>query len=222
MKPTRKEKIKKAKERLQTKAEEFYNALSHGLGAVLSVIALIFMLYKAHLNGNTLHIMSSYVFGISLILLYSASTLYHAAKKGPLKEAFHKLDHAAIYILIAGTYTPFLLVLFKGADGLILFFVVWALAIAGIIYKLYFIKKYRIFSTLFYLGMGWIIVLRLDVFIYLVSREAMALIIIGGLLYSVGVIFYLLDKVKYSHTIWHFFVLGGSACHFLAVYFYVL
>jgi len=214
--------IKKIKERIYSRSEEIANAITHGVGALLSVIAFVVMLFKAYSLGKIPHILSSYVFGISLILLYTASTIFHAVKKGPTKLLFNVIDHSAIYVLIAGTYTPFLLVLFKGWDGWAMLATVWSLALIGIIYKLFFFKRFRTFSTIFYLAMGWLILIRFNVFIHFVPPEALNWLLFGGILYSVGVVFYLLDKVKFSHTVWHFFVLGGSACHFFAVYQYVL
>jgi hemolysin III len=165
------------------------------------------------------HIVSFSIFGASLVLLYAASTIYHSLKSEKWKERLQTLDHSAIFTLIAGTYTPFMLVSIRGPWGWSLFGVVWSLAVGGVIMSLFFAGRYRVVTTLLYVGMGWLIVVALKPMILAVPRGGLWLLLAGGLTYTFGTFFYLWRKVPYHHAIWHLFVLGGSVCHFLAVLF---
>lgn len=202
--------------------EERANAVTHGIGAVLSVAALVLLLIHSLRNGSVWHIVSFTVFGVSLILLYVSSTLLHSARKERWIDIFSILDHAAIFVLIAGTYTPFLLVTLRGPLGWSLFGIVWGLALAGIIFKLFFVKRFVLLSTLFYIAMGWLVIFAFGPLQEELAQAGIAWLVAGGLLYTLGTVFYLWRKIRYHHAIWHLFVLAGSISHFVTVYFYVL
>ncbi|WP_051775454.1 PAQR family membrane homeostasis protein TrhA [Paenibacillus tyrfis] len=202
--------------------EERANAISHGIGAALSVAALVLLLLHSMQNGTVWHIVSFTVFGVSLILLYVCSTLLHSARKERWVDLFEIMDHSAIYVLIAGTYTPFLLVTIRGPLGWSLFGVVWGIALLGIVFKLFFVKRFNVLSTLFYIAMGWMVMFAFRPLQEQLPAAGIGWLVAGGLLYTVGTIFYLWRKLPYAHTVWHVFVLGGSICHFCSVYFYVL
>jgi hemolysin III len=203
----------------QTFGEEFANTITHGIGAALSIAALVILVVRASLDGNAWQIVSLSIFGTSLIVLYMMSTLYHAARPGRIKRFFHLMDHASIYILIAGSYTPVLLSSMRGGWGWSLFGVIWGLAIVGVIFKVRFVGRYDIISTLLYIAMGWIIVIAAKPFITSVPTTAVIWLAIGGVTYTLGTIFYIWDRLPYNHTIWHLFVMGGSICHFFAFLF---
>ncbi|KPV56529.1 hemolysin D [Paenibacillus sp. A3] len=202
--------------------EERANAISHGIGAALSVAALVLLLLHSLQNGTVWHIVSFTVFGVSLILLYVCSTLLHSARKARWIDLFEIMDHSAIYVLIAGTYTPFLLVTIRSPLGWSLFGVVWGLALLGIVFKLFFVKRFNVLSTLFYIAMGWMVMFAFRPLQEQLPAAGIDWLVAGGLLYTVGTVFYLWRKLPYAHTVWHVFVLGGSICHFCSVYFYVL
>jgi len=176
----------------------------------------------AALYGNTWHIISFSVYGTSLIILYLFSTLYHSFQNERVKAVFKILDHSAIYLLIAGTYTPFTLVTLKGPIGWTIFGLIWSLAFVGIILKAFFIKKFKIISTLTYVLMGWIIIFAFNPLKLNLAVEGIRLLVIGGILYSAGSVFYLFKKLPFNHAIFHLFVLGGSLCHFFSILLYVL
>ncbi|MHB9093490.1 MAG: PAQR family membrane homeostasis protein TrhA [Eubacteriales bacterium] len=203
-------------------AEEIFNALTHGLGAVFAIAALTLLIVFASLYGNARHIVSVTIYGTTLVLLYLASTLYHSFTNAKVKHIFKILDHSAIFLLIAGTYTPFLLVTLRGALGWVLLSVVWAFAIIGIIHKVFFVKRYKILSTIIYLVMGWLIVVVMKPLIAALPASGFRLLLAGGILYTLGSVFYIRKSKAFSHGIWHLFVLGGSVCHFLSVLLYVL
>ncbi len=213
---------KAAKEKVldvYTPEEEVANTLSHGLGAILGIIGTIFLLVKADSSIKT---WSFLIFGLTLINLYTASTLYHAVKSKQRKFLFKKLDHIGIYLLIAGTFTPFAWgVLGEEALGKQVLLWVWIIAAAGVIFKIFLTGKYEAVSLISYLGMGWLGFLMFDRLGEVLSPEAVNLMLYGGLCYTGGVVFYLMRKLKYHHAIWHLFVLGGSAFHFAAIYLYV-
>jgi hemolysin III len=210
------------KSKAQILKEEIANVITHGAGLALSVAALVILIVYASLQGDVWKIVSFSIFGASLVLLYLASTLFHGAKNLRLKVKLNKLDHSAIYILIAGTYTPYTLVTLRGPWGWTIFGIVWGLAIAGIVYKVFFYSaKYRAISAVIYLLMGWIIVIALKPLIHSLNTSGLIWLTIGGLSYSFGVIFYLWKKIPYSHAIFHLFVLGGSASHFFSILFNV-
>jgi len=202
--------------------DEKLNIYSHALGFLLSIAALVLLVIKASIYGNIRHIVSFSIFGTSLVILYAASTIYHSANKPKLRLRLQIFDHAAIYVLIAGTYTPFTLVTLKGTTGWIMFGVTWTFALTGIILKLFFIGKYNIISTIMYVFMGWIVVFAIKPLIHNLPFEGLMWLFGGGIFYTLGAILYSIKKIKYNHAIFHVFVLMGSFCHFMAVYFYVL
>jgi hemolysin III len=203
-------------------AEEVLNSLTHGIGAALSIVGMTLLLAFAGLDADFWKLTSFAIYGVSLTLLYLSSTLYHGFHDPMLKRAFKIVDHCAIYLLIAGTYTPFLLVNLRGSVGWTLFAVIWGLALAGICFKLLFGSRYRILSVSTYLLMGWLIVFASTEMVASIERGGILLLAAGGITYSLGVIFYLWKRLPYSHPIWHLFVLGGSICHYLAIFYYVL
>ena len=201
--------------------EEILNAVTHGIGAALSVAALVGMLIY-YANGGVWHLTSCLIYGISLILLYLASTLYHSFTNMRLKAIFKFVDHASIYVLIAGNYTPFALIPLHGSLGWTIFGVVWGLAALGIVFQIFFVKRFLVLGTLCYLGMGWFAVVMVRPLLELLPAEAVYWLFIGGVLYTVGAIFYLAKRLPYSHVVWHVFVLAGSAAHFWSIFHYVL
>jgi hemolysin III len=202
--------------------EERINILSHAIGLLLSIVAVVLLVTRASHFGNAWHIVSAAIFGASLIALYAASTTYHSATGAELRARLRVIDHATIYILIAGTYTPFTLITLNGAVGWTIFAVSWCMAIIGIILKLFFTGRFNLVSTLMYVFMGWIIIFAVKPLIANLSPEGLFWLVAGGLSYTIGAIIYSIKKVPLNHAIFHLFVLGGSICHFVAVYFYVL
>ena len=201
--------------------EELINAYSHGLGAILAFIAVIFLIVKGY--GLPLgQWISLWVYGLSLVLLLSSSMLYHFAQDERKRYWYKKLDHTAIYYLIAGTYTPFLSIGIPTAKAHYLLIALWIIALIGTLFKLVFIHRFQKVSLAAYLVMGWLAVLVMDDMQRYLSRDAIQLLIAGGLAYTVGTLFYALKKVRYTHAIWHVFVLLGAGLHFLAIYCYVL
>ena len=180
------------------------------------------MLVRASQYGNVWHIVSVTIFGVSLITLYAASTFYHSAKDPRRRARLRVIDHATIYTLIAGTYTPFTLVVLHGSVGWMVFGASWAMAITGITLKLFFTGRFNVLSTLMYVFMGWIIVFAITPLIESLSTEGLFWLFAGGVAYTTGAILYSIKKIKFNHAIFHMFVLLGSACHFVSVYFYVL
>ena len=202
--------------------EEWLNSATHGLGAVLSVIGTIALIVAASQLGDAWKIVSFSIFGASLILLYMASALYHGTRHPELRALFKTLDHCAIFLLIAGTYTPFLLVNMRGTVGWTLFAVIWSLALTGVILKVIFKNRFKLARVGIYIAMGWLITFASSDLVASLSETALYLTIIGGVVYTAGVVFYLADRVPYMHAIWHLFVIGGSALHFSAIYYGVL
>ena len=203
-------------------AEEIAHSVTHGLGVVLSIGGLAVLVAYSSLNGDAWHITSTSIYGATLILLYTASTLYHSISHQKAKEVLQRLDHAAIFLLIAGTYTPFTLVNLRGVWGWTLFGLVWAIAIAGIVLELAVKKRMKRLSITLYLGLGWIVLIAIKPMIASIEPGGLLLLLAGGLCYSFGVIFYVWKKLAYHHAIWHLFVLGGSVLHFFSVLFYVV
>ncbi len=201
--------------------EELANTLSHAVGVALSVVGLILLVVRAALYGDAWQVVSFSVFGSSLILLYLASTLYHGFKSKRIKEILRTLDHSAIYLLIAGTYTPFLLITLRGPWGWSLFGVIWGLAILGIAFKIIFGHKYEIVSTIFYVLMGWVVIIAIKPLLAALPMAGFVWLLAGGLAYTTGVIFYAWEKLPFNHAIWHGFVLVGSFFHFFAVFLYL-
>ena len=202
--------------------EERINILSHAIGLLLSIIAVVLLVTRASSYGNAWHIVSAAIFGAGLITLYAASTTYHSATRAELRARLRIIDHATIYILIAGTYTPFTLITLNGTVGWVIFAFSWGMAISGIILKLFFTGRFNLVSTLMYVLMGWIIIFAVKPLIANLSTEGLFWLVAGGLSYTLGAIIYSIKKVPLNHAIFHLFVLGGSICHFVAVYFYVL
>ncbi len=201
-----------------TKREELINALIHGLGALLSVAALVVLIVAGAQTGNAWHVVSFAVFGTSMLILYTSSTLVHSFPEGKAKDWFEWLDHSSIYWFIAGTYTPFLFLAVEGALAWVLFGIVWALAIGGTLFKLYFVKRFVKLSTFLYVVMGWLIVFAWNPLTAAMTQEGLWLLIAGGILYTVGAVFYVWRGFLYHHAVWHVFVLAASVCHFFSVY----
>ncbi|HNQ65814.1 MAG TPA: hemolysin III family protein [Smithella sp.] len=205
-----------------TPLEEIFNSLTHGIGILISLAGMVLMIVFASRYGNVNHIVSCTIFGLTLVMLYTASTLYHSFRKPTLKHVFKICDHSCIYLLIAGTYTPFLMVTLKGMLGWSLFAVVWTLTAAGILFKIFFVYRFNILSTIAYILMGWIIIFAVKPLLHSLPEGGIAFLVAGGLAYTLGTIFYAWKKLPFNHAIWHLFVLGGSICHFLAVILYVI
>ncbi|PNR99522.1 hemolysin D [Petrotoga miotherma DSM 10691] len=205
-----------------TTGEEIANAVIHGIGALLSIAALVLLVVFSAINGQPWSIFSSVIYGSSLIILYTSSTLYHSFQRKKMKDLFEIFDHSAIYILIAGTYTPFALITLSGRLGWIIFSVVWVLAAIGIIFKIFFVKRFRILSTILYIAMGWLVVFAMEPLVTNLDFWGVFWLVIGGILYTVGTIFYVWRKIPYHHALWHLIVLAGSICHFFSVFFYVI
>jgi len=202
--------------------EEKINIYSHALGLLLSCAALLLLLMRASQYGNAWHMVSFAIFGLSLIALYAASTVYHSATRPALRARLRIIDHATIYILIAGTYTPFALITLSGPVGWTIFTVTWGMAISGIVLKLFFTGRFNVISTLMYVFMGWIIVFAVKPLIASFPMAGIYWLVAGGLSYTMGAVIYSIKSVPLNHAIFHLFVLGGSVCHFVAVYFFVL
>jgi len=202
--------------------EEIFNSITHGLGAFLSLAGLVLLIVFASIYGEARHIVSCTIFGFALVLLYTASTLYHSFRKPRIKFVFKIIDHSCIYILIAGTYTPFMLVAVRGVLGWTIFGIVWGLTAFGILFKSFFIHRFKILSTLAYIAMGWLAIFAIKPIFQALSSGAVFWLVAGGLAYTAGTIFYAWKKLPFNHTIWHAFVLAGSVCHFFAVLFYVI
>ena len=205
-----------------TIGEEIANSITHGVGAALSVAGLTLLVALAAIYGDVWRIVSFSIYGSSLILLYLASTLYHSIQYPKVKRILRIFDHAAIYLLIAGTYTPFTLVSMRGPWGWSLFGVVWGLALMGVAFKTVFIGRYEKIATAAYVLMGWLVVVAFKQMMLTIPPGGIVWLVLGGVAYTLGVIFYAWDKLPYNHAIWHLFVLAGSICHFFAVLFYVL
>lgn len=207
--------------RTQTKLEEQLNTWTHGLGVVLGVVALILLIIKTDTTKNW-NLFSVVVYGLSIIILFLASTFYHAVTGEKRKHYFRIVDHISIYLLIAGTYTPVLLICLTDSLGWVLFWVVWGIALFGVVLKLFFTGRFEIFSTLLYLVMGWLIVFDFSNLADALRPNGLLWLFAGGLFYTVGIIFYAIQRIPYNHVIWHLFVLAGAICHFFMIYSYVI
>lgn len=205
-----------------SKPEEFANALTHGIGVLLSIAALCLLVSHSVQGGTAIHLISFSIYGGSMFLLYISSTLLHSLPEGKAKDFLEKLDHASIYMFIAGSYTPILLLVVKGSLGFTLLCVVWAIALLGIIFKIFFTKQFIYLSTSIYLLMGWLIVFAFDPIVANLATTGLIMLVIGGVLYTLGTIFYMWRLFPYHHAVWHLFVVGGSAFHFLAMFYYIL
>lgn len=202
--------------------EEIANAVTHGIGALLSVAALVLLIVFSSIKGTAWHVVSFTIYGASMLLLYLCSTLVHSFKEGKVKDLFEFLDHSSIYIFIAGTYTPFLLVALRGPLGWGLFGTVWGIALLGVVFKAFFVKRFLFLSTVFYVIMGWLIVIAWGPLTAAVPSQGIVLLVTGGVLYTLGTVFYVWRGFPYHHAIWHLFVLGGSVTHFFAILLYLL
>jgi hemolysin III len=202
--------------------EEIWHAISHGIGLALSIAGLTIMVAFASMKGSAIGVVSTAIFGTTLILLYGSSTLYHAITHHDIKQRFQQFDHASIYLLIAGSYTPITLVSLGGAWGWSIFSAVWTIAILGISLTFVYPRRFEKLSLLLYVVMGWIIIIAIKPLLASMESGGLWLLLAGGLSYTVGIIFYVWEKLPFNHAIWHLFVLGGSILHFFMVLLYVI
>ena len=207
--------------RIQTPFEERLNAWSHGVGAAFGILGLVLLVFSLK-SQIPYALFSVIIYGLSIIILFLASTFYHAVRGEKRKHYFRVVDHISIYLLIAGTYTPVLLITLPDSHGWTLFYTVWGIAAFGVILKLFFTGRFETFSTLLYLVMGWLIVFDFSTLADRMPTNGLYLLFAGGAFYTLGIVFYAIDKIPYNHVIWHLFVLGGAICHFFMVYGYVL
>ncbi|WP_379129792.1 hemolysin III family protein [Paenibacillus sp. sgz500958] len=205
-----------------SRREEVANAITHGIGTVLSIAALVLLVVFASLKGTAWHVVSFSIYGTTMLLLYLNSTLVHSLRDGRAKDLFEFFDHSSIYLFIAGTYTPFLLVAIRGPLGWSLFGIIWGVAVFGVFFKAFFTKKFLFMSTVFYIAMGWLIVIAWHPLSLSVADGGMTLLMAGGILYTLGTIFYVWRGFPFHHAIWHMFVLAGTVTHFFAVLIYLL
>lgn len=205
-------------ENLHDAREELANALTHGLGATAALAGSATLVTLAALDGDAWQLGAAIVFGIALLLLYIASTLYHATRHPVVKGRLKVFDHCAIYVLIAGTYTPFTLIGLRGPVGWWLFAIIWVLALAGVVFKLYYTGRFKKLSTLIYLAMGWLILIAAKPLFAALDAWTLGWLIAGGASYTLGTVFYHRPSMRYSHAVWHLFVLGGSVSHYIAVF----
>ncbi len=207
----------------QTDTEEWFNSISHGMTALAAILGLVFLIILGVSSEKDFTLFSAIVYGLSLVSLYTFSTFYHGLRQGKAKNVFHILDHCGIYLLIAGSYTPVLLVSIGGTTGWALFAIQWAFAGIGIVIKVFYTGKYNLISTLMYAVMGWMIVIRWQDLVDAIPSPALMLLLAGGISYTAGIVFYLLDtRMKYLHFVWHLFVMTGSVLHFIMIVKYVI
>lgn len=204
-------------ENFYTKGEEIANAITHGVGAALAVAALVILIVFSVLYGTVWHVVSFSIFGATLVILYLESTLYHSITNRRAKRLFRKFDHMSIFLLISGTYTPFCFTVLRGTIGWIIFSIVWGSTVVGIVMKAFFTGKKDNLSTFLYVVMGWLITIAIKTMYLSMTFSGFVLLVAGGVLYTVGALFYSWDKLKFNHGIWHLFVIGGSVCHFFSV-----
>ena len=208
--------------RLFTLGEEIAHSITHGIGTALSIARLTVLVVLAVLYGNAYQTVSFSIYGATLVILYLASTLYHSFQQPRVKHLFKVIDHAAIFLLIAGTYTPFLLIVIQGTLGWVFLIIIWVLAILGIGLKTLFIGRFETISVLTYLLMGWLSVGVINQLVANLPADGIIWLVAGGMMYTVGVLFYALHRIPYAHAVWHMFVLGGSICHYVAVFLYLV
>ena len=208
--------------KLYSFGEEVAHVITHGLGAVLSIAGLTVLVARAAMYGNAWHITASAIFGASLVMMYAASALFHGIQYPRAKHILRVIDHSLIYVLIAGTYTPFTLITLHGPWGWSLFGVTWGLALFGIVFKIFATGKFEKLSLAIYLGMGWCAIVAVKPLIANLPTGGLILMLAGGLTYSAGVAFYVRERLRYHHAIWHVFVLGGSVLHYFAILLYVI
>ena len=197
------------------------NAITHGIGAALAIVGAAYLIVVAA-HGTAWQVVSCSVFAATLVLVYICSTLYHSLVRTRARHVFHILDHSSIYLLIAGTYTPFCLVTLRGPLGWTIFGVEWGLAIAGVVFKSFAVGKHEVASALVYLAQGWFVVIALRPLIHSLSWHGLLWLGAGGLAYTLGIVFFALDRLRYFHALWHLFVLAGSVAHYFAILFYVV
>jgi hemolysin III len=202
--------------------EELANRLTHCVAAIFSLIGLVVLLAAASRTGDPYRIVSAAIFCGTLCLFYVISTLYHSIRNPRVRYVFRVLDHAGIFLVIAGSYTPFTLVSLRAGRGWLLFGLVWGLAIAGIIFKSFMTHRLKFLAPVFYIGLGWMIVIDLEGLLSMVPMHGVRWLVAGGLFYTVGILFYAIDRIPYNHATWHVFVIAGSLCHYLAVLWYVI
>ncbi|MET3506823.1 PAQR family membrane homeostasis protein TrhA [Halalkalibacter oceani] len=205
-----------------SKEEELANAITHGIGVLLSLAALVLLIVFSSVHGTALHIISFTIYGVTMLMLYFSSTMLHSLPAGRLKNMFEIFDHASIYLFIAGSYTPLLFIVVQGTLGWTLFGIVWGLATAGIVFKIFFVKRFLFLSTLFYIGMGWLAIFAINPLIENMPFAGVVLLVAGGLCYTFGTIFYVWRGFRFHHAVWHTFVLAGSVLHFFMILLYVL
>lgn len=206
---------------LYSKTEEFLNVLTHGFGLLVSLVLSPFLVQKSLVYTEFWQQVSLIIYGLSLIILYAASTFYHASKNPKTRRRLNIFDHAAIYVLIAGSYSPFCLLVFPNPLGWYLFIAVWIFALSGVILKLFFTGKFDKLSTALYILMGWQVIIFIKPLAENLSEKGLYYLITSGISYTVGAILYSIEKLPYNHAIFHVFVLGGSFCHFMAIYFHI-
>ena len=204
-------------ERKESLLEKKLNFITHGIGLMLSIIGLFYLVEKSIIYPKTFNLISSLVYGISLIVMYASSTIYHYYIDSRYSRILQKIDHISIYLLIAGSYTPGLLLKLKYSLGFEILIIIWLLAFIGIIHKIFFFNYLKKASLIIYLFMGWLIIIDFNAVLESFSSNSIFFMVLGGLLYTIGTFFYSLDKLKYNHVIWHLFVLGGSACHYILI-----
>ena len=213
--------MEKTKRRYTT-GEEIAHSITHGIGAGLAIAGLVILLVYSARYGTAIHVVASALYGSTLTLMFLNSTLYHAITAPRAKRVFRILDHSAIFLLIAGSYTPFTIVSIRGGWGWSLFGVVWGLAVLGILFEIFFMDRYKWITAAFYLGMGWIVVLAWSPLKAAMHPAGIRLIFIGGIFYTVGIVFYALKRIPFNHVIWHLFVIGGAVSHYFTMLYYVV
>lgn len=213
---------KKSSPPVYTFGEELFNSISHGVGVLLSIAALVLLIVFGAKSGGGYNLAAGIVYGISLIVLYTMSMVYHLVRGRRGKAVMRIFDHCSIFVLIAGTYTPYLLVTLNKALGWVMFGVIWGMAVLGIILNSIDLEKFRVFSLVCYVIMGWAIIFTIKPIINAIPFMGVLLLVLGGIIYTVGIIFYILKKYKYMHSVWHLFVLGGSICHYMSILLYVV
>nr|WP_234998418.1 hemolysin III family protein [Salirhabdus sp. Marseille-P4669] len=205
-----------------TQKEEQWNAITHGIGAILSLVAIVLLIREANANEQPWALISVLVYGITMFMMYMSSTLLHSLPEGKWKDFFHMLDHSSIFLFIAGSYTPVSMLLIKGTLGKTILITVWGCALFGILFKIIFLKKFMILTTLIYLLLGWFVVIAWQPIATTLATQGLRLLVLGGLCYSVGTIFFLWRSLPYNHAVWHLFVILGSGLHFFTILHYIL
>lgn len=205
-----------------TLGEEIVNAVSHGVGAGLAIAALVLLIVSAAFSGHALYVVCACIYGSTLVLMYVFSTLYHSLTNKRAKAVFRVLDHASIFLLIAGTYTPYALISLLDNGGIVIGAIIWSAAILGIVLNAVNLEKFSIFCHICYVVMGWFIIFRMGALMHAVAPGGIIFLVLGGVVYTLGIIFFAMPRLRYMHSVWHFFVLGGSILHFFSIYLYVI